>query len=139
MFELSLVRFHNSLSLLDAVVLNVAFTFVVVLVGFFVQHNLMLSLVEKSFSHVLILMHSSHFVGVHLDHAYEFLVCFFFFLGVVMRSWSACFLELALQVEEILDVVFSCRLNVLVNLGFGLRIITILVSVRINSSADLLT
>jgi hypothetical protein len=65
--ELLLSRLADSLCLLHEVVGHFISAIVILLIGLFVKHDLIVSLVEDSFSHVLVLFKSHHFLNVLLD------------------------------------------------------------------------
>jgi hypothetical protein len=84
-------------------------------------------LIEKSFSHVFVLLKSNGLGNVLLDNIYEL------FVGVrfVLCSWFSFnfLLKLVFLIEQFLDVIFSDLSQIFVDLGFNLRFVTEVVGV----------
>ena len=116
----------NSLGLLDKVILNFSFAVDVVLIGFFVHDHLSFLLIEKSFSHVLVLFQSHGFLNELLDDFDKF------FVGVLFIDLSGLsfgfFLKLVFLIEKFFDVFLSDSFQIFIDLGFNLRFITKVVS-----------
>jgi len=65
--EVSGWRLEDNLGLLDNVVLNILFDVVVSFISSFVHYDFSTSLIEDSFSHVLIFLHSNGFTDILLN------------------------------------------------------------------------
>lgn len=107
----------------------------ILLVGLFVENDLIVPLIEDSFSHVLILLESHHLLNVFLDDDNQV------FIGLLLLTCiptgSPC--ELVFELEELCDVLSSHLFQVFVDLGLHLFGVSVVVSGWVDRGADLLT
>jgi len=125
--KISLRWLANSFGLFNEVIFNFCFTVNISFIGFIIHNHLSFLLIEKSFSHVFVLLKSNGLGNVLLDNIYEL------FVGVrfVLCSWFSFnfLLKLVFLIEQFLDVIFSDLSQIFVNLGFNLRFVTEVVGV----------
>ena len=69
--EVNWVRLADSLSLFDKVILNVLSAVQVGFVSLLIHSDLIVSLIVNSFSHVLVLLHSNHFLDILLNEVQQ--------------------------------------------------------------------
>lgn len=103
--EFLIVWLTNSLGSLDEVILYFCITFMIFPVSLFVENDLLLSLIEKSFSHILVFLHSCHFFDICLDGCNKILINFILLIFSIFSGMVS--LELILLLEDFFDVLLS--------------------------------
>jgi hypothetical protein len=133
--------FADCFSLLYQVVGHLVPAVVVHLIGLLVEDDFIVSLVEDSFSHVLVFFESDHLLDVLLDNDDKVFIGLLLLadalLGGVVSLGSSC--KLILELEKLGDVLASYFLKVFVNLRLHLFWVSIVISSWVDRSADFLT
>lgn len=115
--ELLCSRLADSLGLLDQVISHLIPAVVVHFICLFIKHDLIVSLVKDSFSHVLIFFQSHHLFNILLDDDHKVFVSLLLLgdgllRGVVLGSSPG---EFVLELEELGDVLSSHFLQLFVD------------------------
>ena len=110
-FEFLLGRLANCLSLLHEVISDFVLAIMVSCVGSLIKDMLSLSLIEDSFSHVLVLLKSGHLLDELFDDHYKLFVS----ILLIIRVSSRLFDKLILEFEELKDVILSYLLDLLLD------------------------
>ena len=112
----------NSFCLLDKVIDNSCSASLVQLIGIFVHDYLVSPLVIDSLSHVFVSLQSDRLLNELLNDCDEIIISLISLILIVLLL-----LKLALEIEQLEDVVVSDNFEVLVNLALELFWITILI------------
>ena len=133
--EVNWVGLANGLSLLDKVILNVLSAVQISFVGLLVHCDLIVSLIVNSFSHVLVLFHSNHFLDVLLNKVEQVNVGLLLDVLIIRVDFS---LELVLDVEQLTNVLLTDLLEFLIHVTFNIIVVTDLIGLWKDAGAYLL-
>jgi|TARA_B110000305_G_C19226661_1_gene533169 hypothetical protein len=128
--ELLWGRLTNGFSLLHEVIGDLISAKLIFGVSLLVQDHLLGILIVDSFSHVLVLLQSDHFLDIPFDNCDELLVNFWLILG-------GSFGELVSLSEQFFNILLSDLSKFFIDFTFHLGFVTISVCVGIARGADL--
>ena len=120
--------------LFEKIIFDYFFAGIVQSIRLFVHGVLIVSLVENSFPHVLILLHSCHFLNVFIYDFKQIFVCLFLNMSLLVVF---VFVEFVFLLKKVIHVIFSQFFYLFVDFTFHLLGISKFVSQRVNTCAYL--
>jgi hypothetical protein len=124
LIQIFFADFANCNCLFEKIVFDNFFTSIVQSIGLFVHGMFVISLVENSFSHIFVLLHSSHFFNVFNN---DFKQIFVSLLLNMRFLWVFIFFKFIFLFEKLVDIFTSQLFDLFVDLTLNLFRITILV------------